>query len=747
MKEIRLTLYEINRLLRVRTTWLFLAAIMLAPILLSTDMLGLGNNYYGTMSNVFILLPAKQAAFIGASAALFLTLMELHRMAKYRMNTIIETATNPVGNSLRQTAALILAAALSVFAALCVLLPYTLMTMGSVFKILPFVACWIYIYFGAILITILLASGFYMITRSLDISFIMMGILIVISLFSTRNSSYLLFWVQTTVSYLSDATESILQIDVILYNRLVWLLASSAVYVFGLAGIRRYGKNLFDSILLSLRKVVLPSLAIVLSLSCLFSIFNEPFFDNGPIIKSKRAVDPDTGIIVYNYDEKSFKVDRAQNNAVYFMNNTADIIVDTNKRLVKGEATYTVRNSSGKEQDVPFSISPGLDFLEIYENDVKIDFAKNELDNFAESVYHLKLTADEEATLRIVYEGYPRDSRDYQVRGRGITDKFVFIPYIYPAPKTNTKFRMNCTLSLPQNLMPIMENTALKEVSSKKEGYKTYEYKSNRPLPNWLFAGEYHVEKIYAGGLEIDFVYLKGREKAIKDSGAISVVADVVDFFTEKFGPLDFHDMPFIIAELDVSFVSGGWGLGNMSVFGETLFAGTAYKSPSKQANIEGGSGIGVAVHEIAHQWWGSSPDSVFLEEDGNSPWSSEGLAVYSTYLYMKERYGEEYAKREFVDLWTKNTKKMQNAFYLTHLQYASKLPENDAADIYTAFASTTRYELMPYLLLKAEKLTGGEAVFVASLKNIRQKYRQQRLSYAQFLKELGLTKEGMRID
>lgn len=708
-------------------------------------MLGLGEGYNGTMTNVFILLPAKQAAFVGVLTALFLTLLEIQRMTKYRMSAIIETATSPLRNQLRQTAAIIMVAAISILVSLCVLLPYTMAVMGSTFEILPFLAGWVFIYFGGVLITILLASGLFMITRSFDISFIIVGIMIVFSFFSNYYSNYLNFWVQTKVSLLSDATESYLQVDVILYTRLVWLLASSAVYLLGLTCIRRYGKNLLQSVLLCCRKVVLPVLTVLLAISVFYSVDYEPFFDTGPVLKSERVVDPETGIVIYKTDYSSFFVDESRNNDVTVESGKADMTVDTRKRVLKGVAVYPVRNPWGIKQDVAFSISAGLNILEVYENDVKIKFKKNKLDNFMTSVYHLKLTADKEATLRIIYEGSPKSSRDNQMRQWGITDKFVLIPYTYPVPTINLNIQMDCTLTLPEKLTLIMQNTVLKEVASEKIGYKTYEYKVNRR--NWLIAGEYNIEKLIAGGQEIQFIYLKGREQVMKDNESAAVVADVVEFFTEKFGPLDFSGRPFIIAELDASFVSGGWGLGNMSVFGEAMFAGTGYKSSQEAANIEGGSGIGVAVHEIAHQWWGWSPDSVYVMEDAQSPWSSEGLTVYSTYLYMKERYGEEYAKQEFVDAWAKNTKKMKNAFYLTHLQYASKLPKNDAADIYTAFASTTRYEMMPYLLLKAEKLVGGEDAFVASLMKISQKYRRKELSYETFLMELGITKEDLQID
>ncbi|HEX3077168.1 MAG TPA: M1 family aminopeptidase, partial [Lachnospiraceae bacterium] len=441
----------------------------------------------------------------------------------------------------------------------------------------------------------------------------------------------------------------------------------------------------------------------------------------------------------------SFSVDDSWNDVVTVQSEHAKMSVDTEKRVLKGEATYNISNPSGEEQDIAFSIMPGIELKEVYENDVRIDFSKNEKDNFMDAVYHIKLDSAKKAMVRIVYEGTPKSSQDSQMRQWGITDQFVLLPSTYPMPSCEGGYQMDCTLNLPKNLTPIMQDTSMNEVASEMEGCRTYQYKDVGT--NWLIAGEYKIQKIEAGGQEIQFIYLKGREQVMKDSNSAAIVADVVNFFTEKFGPLDFQGKPFIIAELDASFVDGGWGLGNMSVFGEAMFAGNAYRGSTETENAEGGSGIGVAVHEIAHQWWGWSPDSVYVTEDGASPWSSEGLTVYSTYLYMKERYGEEYARKEFTDVWEKNTRKMQNAFYLTHLKYANKLPISDAEEIYTAFATTTRYDMMPYMLLKAEQLVGGEDAFLSSLKEISQKYRQKELTYEDFLRELGIEKEELQID
>ncbi|HEX3076673.1 MAG TPA: hypothetical protein VHQ24_07415, partial [Lachnospiraceae bacterium] len=351
MKGLRNVLYETRRLFLVRKTWVYMLVITFVPILFSANLFGIGGNYYGTMTSVLVLGPAKGAVFVAVCASLFLTLLEMQRMTKYRMNIIIETMTNPIQNQLRQTVAILIVTATSVLLSLCILIPYTMHTMGSTFRLVPFLACWIFIYFGGALIAILFSSGLFMITRSFDASFIIMGVLIGISFFAPFGSNYLLLWVQTNVLQFSDATQSYLKIDVISYTRLVWLLASLGIYMLGLSCIRRYGRNLIWSFLLSCRKVVSPILFAVFVVGTVITVKYEPYFDNGPVIKYSKKIDPDTGIVIYETDDASFSVDDSWNDVVTVQSEHAKMSVDTEKRVLKGEATYNISNPSGEEQD------------------------------------------------------------------------------------------------------------------------------------------------------------------------------------------------------------------------------------------------------------------------------------------------------------------------------------------------------------------------------------------------------------
>ena len=66
-------------------------------------------------------------------------------------------------------------------------------------------------------------------------------------------------------------------------------------------------------------------------------------------------------------------------------------------------------------------------------------------------------------------------------------------------------------------------------------------------------------------------------------------------------------------------------------------------------------------AHEIIHQWWGLG---AMFDDDYEGEWSSEGLTVYTTYRLMKEKYGDEYAKKNYIEVWQKAVEDRNRNFY-----------------------------------------------------------------------------------
>lgn len=112
-------------------------------------------------------------------------------------------------------------------------------------------------------------------------------------------------------------------------------------------------------------------------------------------------------------------------------------------------------------------------------------------------------------------------------------------------------------------------------------------------------------------------------------------------------------------------------------------------------------------IHELVHQWWGLG--NMFDASDESSPWSAEGLTVYTTYRIVKERYGPSYAQEHYVDQWQQAVDNYYLNFYVRNPDYLEALPEEERLEISNSLRYVRQYCEMPLKILKAEQLVGGE--------------------------------------
>lgn len=171
----------------------------------------------------------------------------------------------------------------------------------------------------------------------------------------------------------------------------------------------------------------------------------------------------------------------------------------------------------------------------------------------------------------------------------------------------------------------------------------------------------------------------------------------------------------------------------------ETMFTAENLSDP-----LKGAGAAEVFAHEIIHQWWGMGVD--FGYDEGI--WSNEGLTVYTTYRLMKEKYGELYAQKNYVDVWQANVDKQNRSFYYRHPEYLDLLPEQYRGQLAMEFEEIDRYCRMPLMLLKAEKLVGGEEAMDRILQSIQAEYFwNEDLTYEAFLNICGLQKEELELE
>jgi hypothetical protein len=699
------------------------------------------------MATVLMLQPAKLALMVSAFAATLQTLLEMQRSRRAHCDTLIESVVTPTGYAVRKVMALCVVMVLSAAAAAAVLLPYTALMMGELFRLNTFLQVWGLVYCGGLVITLLATAGVYMITLSLEAGFVLMAGLITFDITRQYNSDFRWPWLSTQVMSISDVSGSISQIRLLTYTRLLWLAFSLALFFLGLSSLRRYGLNWLRSFLHSFKHPALPLLMAAMAAAGILLFTGQPFIDNGPMLKYEQHIDPKTGQITMQNNVDSMNVMAEYNSQIYVFKSKADLFIGDDQ--LEGRADFELRGGGSKEQDLALLLAPGLTILEAQLDGQPVALSKDVDDSFMTSVWHVKLKGPlTSQTLSLRYAGAPRNRRDYQQICYMITPNFVFLDQFVPVPYlTHNNSKAECTVTMAETLTPFMPGKTLDELAPLRKGCKTYRFPD--PQYHWLIAGDYNVEKFNVGKLDVQFVYFREKAGLMRETMAADTLRDVIEYFTRRFGPLDFKGLPLVLMELDGGIVAG-WASENISMYGETMFINGAYKAPPGSANVEGGSGLGLAVHEIAHQWWGFGPSSVYTAEDGMSPWSGEGLACYSAYLYMKECFGKEYAWQEYTNQWQRNASRLQNAFYLVDREAFARLAEPDALMVHSIYSGLTQYNLMPALLLKAESLKGDEDAFVAKLSKMYMERHgdfTKPLDYETFLQELGLSKEDLTLN
>ncbi len=152
-----------------------------------------------------------------------------------------------------------------------------------------------------------------------------------------------------------------------------------------------------------------------------------------------------------------------------------------------------------------------------------------------------------------------------------------------------------------------------------KEEFTTYSFVCTKPvLPGNFAAGKYIVRSSNRGGFTVDF-YVKAGDEKWADH-AMEVIGKHLEFYSSKFGRYAFGNR-LIIAETDEETLETYSGPGTMFVSPRALTSGIDEK----------------LAREVAYQWWGQAVGLKSFDDT----WLSQGLAEFSTLLYIKEDTNE----------------------------------------------------------------------------------------------------------
>lgn len=731
-------LREVRRLLCERVTMLFIASTTVGALWFCLNSAG------RTASDAYILEAAKNSAFWGALFFTLLTLTQFHRDYKNKTDSIVFTSTDPIFYQLRRTLALICAAIITALIVTLFALPYALIKTGVYFQADAFAASWYLIFLGALVLSILLSSGLYLLLRRVDAAFvIMVGLIILSNLLEYQydlNPSYLLFWVQTNATGFSDLISNQFQIDLILWNRLFCMLTALSVWFFGMCSLRRYERGFWGSFLSNARRAWIPvffTIAVVLSG---VSYAGEPIFDDSIPLDYGATYNSGTGIAMFVSGSEE-----EGNTNLLLTDKNVELSIDTTSRTVTGKALYILQNLTEEAQHLSVLVNTGYTIKDALVNDQPAEAVRDDAEEGGNATWRIELPDSSEYEVELRYSGKVQNNGTLgQNPTFGICDEYISLPSTGFSPSADTTAADNCsftgTLYLDEHLEPVFTRVE-GEKGETVNGKTKWQFSTNSGIERTgLDAAEYHTKIFEAGGLNIKFKYFAKQDGAIANMDTINVMKAAIDYFTKTFGPLPYEDH-LTVLELPASFCGGG-AFGNISAMDETSFAVAGYLPNESDAPHSGG-GVDVLVHELAHQWWGLATCPIY---DGTSYWSAEGITCYSTYRFMEYYFGADYANEHYINEWHNNWDTYKNAFYIQNPEYLAKLSANDASNVMSSLNSIGLYDIMPLGLLKAETAVGGPEAFQNKLSELYQSYLGNCITYDDFLSVTELTKEVLKL-
>ena len=378
MKTMRLFPLELRRLLQSRLTWLIMALTVLSPVL---GLVLYKRATSTTMLSMYLANPAIAGGVAGAILFGLLTIFELDRACRSRVDILTDAVVSPLTTALTRLLALLTAAVLTVGLTMLVWLPVSRALIGSVFDSVDYILAYLLFMGLALPLAILAAAAAYQFTRRADLSLVLFAAFAGLSL-TVWSDSWQLCWLNPCVWALSDDFSNFRIFRSVAYMRLTWLTAMTGLWTLSYLCIRQYGKGILGSLTRSVRRVYRPALALLL-LACSGTAYAaQPIVDHS---------NPDQ--MVMSFSELPYL------EGVVCSHRTAQVFPDTAAGTVTGQATYQFKNTSGRKQTVAFSITPGYAVSSVRANGVDAPFSLGDYQEYNEAMLQAVIPSDEDVEL------------------------------------------------------------------------------------------------------------------------------------------------------------------------------------------------------------------------------------------------------------------------------------------------------------------------------------------------------------
>ena len=664
---------------------------------------------------------AKFGATICSLLFALFTVINLDKDKRKRSKAIIESNLDYLNIIKVRITSIIFYAILTTIVGMIVVMAIQKLIYGISIDAFYYLFSYFVIFFPTLLFSILIISGLYLLTESLDMSVITFIMLFIKSL---KSNNYLLAWVQTNLDIVSDFAGIGPVENTIIYNRLLWLLISLSIFFIGLLFRRRYESGIGSSFFINIKSKGLLALTILVLLGSGFTYAKEPY-------TMELMSDLDMPI-----DEK------IQLEGIY-----PEVEFDSENGKMNAHILYSFINNGSNT--VKFNINEGLKINSLKVNGEEISYKK------IKNIVEVPIPNAEKVNIEFSYGGEVK--YDKNGVGSGMPG-YISKDSIYLLEASNWIFRplvvegdiidISGYYMAPDYLTMVVPGKLVEVETIDGNKKWIFEYKSHT-ADIGAFAAKYKKVQIDVLNMAVEFYYTPKHEEYVDNMQIVEHIKDMMEYYTQNIGKYYSKEYPLKIAEVSI-YKRGGHSSENVITFSENTINrdNDMYSVLGKNNGIEDfrkvdvyANDLNLIAHEMAHQWWGTGVNVI---ED--IPWSSEGLANYFSYKYTQKEFGDMISSGAFLQPWEYRVNELRNYYYIKNDDMKEKLNEKFIRSLEMEKRKAELYYLMPLKLLKGEEIQ-GEKAFLEGMQKIYKGHLLKDLTYDEFLKEMNLDEEALEID
>ena len=454
MKTMRLFPLELSRLLQSRPTWLIITLTVLSPV---AGLVHYKRTASATMLSVYLANPAIAGGVAGAICFGLLTVFELDRACRSRVDVLMNTVVSPLTTALTRLLALMTAAVLTMILTMLVWLPVSAELIGSVFSSMNYGLAYLLFMGLALPLGILAAASAFQFTCRADLSIVLFIALCALSL-TVWAYDWQLCWLNPCVWALSDDFSNFRIFRSVAWMRLTWLTALAGIWTVSYLCIRQYGKGILGSLARNVRRIYRPAIAFLLLACSGIAYTTQPFIDHS---------NPD--LTVMSFD----KLPDAK--GVTFLSRSAQVFPDTAAGTVAGRASYRFENVSGQEQRIFFGINPGYAISNVQADGADVPFTVDSCQEYNEALLEVTIPSREETELTMEYSGFPQESMPAMQGSKELSSEYLCLENAALSPRVinvmpgSAGYPAEIEITLPSSMIAIPFGSSEAQVVSEND--------------------------------------------------------------------------------------------------------------------------------------------------------------------------------------------------------------------------------------------------------------------------------------